>query len=83
MGIEKAAPQCAGAINAQSLSDYLYECERRYIDQVLRTNAGRISESAAALGISRKNLWEKMKKLNLHGEYTHAGADGRANETRS
>jgi DNA-binding NtrC family response regulator len=47
------------------LSDYLQACERRYIERALRINSGRISDTAAALGISRKNLWEKMKKLQL------------------
>jgi transcriptional regulator of acetoin/glycerol metabolism len=26
---------------------------------------GRITDTAALLGISRKNLWEKMRKLGL------------------
>ena len=51
---------------APSLGDYLETHERRYIEEALRTKSGRIAETAAALGISRKNLWEKMKKLNLN-----------------
>ena len=51
-----------------SLTDYLGSYERRYIEQILKSNAGRIADTAAALGISRKNLWEKMKKLGIHEE---------------
>lgn len=46
----------------ESLNEYLHACERKYIEDSLRANAGHISETAAALGISRKNLWEKMKR---------------------
>jgi DNA-binding NtrC family response regulator len=53
---------------AELLADYLQACERRYIEQALRANHWRIIESAAALGISRKNLWEKMRKLGIAGE---------------
>jgi len=49
-----------------SLNDYLHACERQYIEGMLRTNNWRIAETAAELGISRKNLWEKMKKLQIH-----------------
>lgn len=49
----------------QLLVDYLHECERTFIERRLRANAWRISETAASLGISRKNLWEKMKKLQI------------------
>jgi DNA-binding NtrC family response regulator len=49
-----------------SLNEYLHSCERKYIEGILRANSGRIAETAAELGISRKNLWEKMKKLQIH-----------------
>ena len=48
-----------------SLSDYLATCERKYIEDSLQANSGHMTETAAALGISRKNLWEKMKKLGI------------------
>lgn len=50
---------------AESLSDYLGNHEREYIRRMLQANEGRISDTASALGISRKNLWEKMKKLQI------------------
>jgi len=48
-----------------SLNEYLDGYERRYIQQILKTMDGRIAETSAALGISRKTLWEKMRKLKL------------------
>ncbi|MFN3593379.1 MAG: sigma-54-dependent transcriptional regulator [Thiobacillaceae bacterium] len=50
---------------AQTLAEFITESERRYIAHVLKTHAGHLGRTAAALGISRKNLWEKMKKLGL------------------
>ena len=52
---------------AASLGSYLEDCERSYIERALAANEGRIGQSATMLGISRKNLWEKMKKLGIEG----------------
>jgi len=49
----------------QPLSDHLQECERAYIRRALTECDGRIADTAALLGISRKNLWEKMRKLEM------------------
>ena len=49
----------------QPLSDHLQECERAYIRRALTECDGRIAGTAALLGISRKNLWEKMRKLEI------------------
>jgi two-component system response regulator AtoC len=51
-----------------SLNESLDVYERRYIQQILKTKDGRIAETATALGISRKTLWEKMRKLKLTPE---------------
>jgi transcriptional regulator with PAS, ATPase and Fis domain len=51
--------------SAASLNEYLQRCERRYIEEGLRAHDGQITHTANALGISRKNLWEKMKKLGI------------------
>jgi DNA-binding NtrC family response regulator len=48
-----------------NLSAYLQECERKYIGQALVLNGGHIAHTAESLGISRKSLWEKMRKLGL------------------
>jgi len=55
-----AAPEATASLN-----DYLGSYERHYIEQTLKDKEGRIADSAAALGISRKTLWEKMKKLGI------------------
>mgnify|MGYP000994402835 CR=1 FL=1 len=47
------------------LSDHLQDCERAYIRRALAECGGRIAETASLLGISRKNLWEKMRKLEI------------------
>jgi DNA-binding NtrC family response regulator len=57
-----ASPQ---AFTLESLSVYIQDCERKYIENCLRINDGHIARTAAQLGISRKNLWEKMKKLEI------------------
>lgn len=47
------------------LADYVADAERRLIQWALADNHGRIAETASQLGISRKNLWEKMRKLAI------------------
>jgi DNA-binding NtrC family response regulator len=49
----------------ESLSAYLDACERAYIERTLSLEQGQIGRTADRLGISRKNLWEKMKKLGM------------------
>jgi transcriptional regulator with PAS, ATPase and Fis domain len=48
-----------------NLGSYLEAREREFIEQALHAHAGRIADTARALGISRKNLWEKMRKLGI------------------
>ncbi len=60
-------PQEAAAIEG-TLTEYLRECERKFILQSLHQNNWHFGNTAAALGISRKNLWEKMKKLDIHAD---------------
>lgn len=47
------------------LSSYLKRCERTHIQDALVRNEGRIAETAQELGISRKNLWEKMRRHEI------------------
>ena len=49
----------------KSLTDYLRQCERRYILNALAEQQWQIAQTAERLGISRKNLWEKMRKLEI------------------
>jgi DNA-binding NtrC family response regulator len=53
---------------AGSLRDYLLDCERDFIVRALDTHAWQIQTCADSLGISRKNLWEKMRKLGIDKE---------------
>jgi DNA-binding NtrC family response regulator len=50
---------------ADTLDQYIRDCERGYIQQALQRCQGQIGNTAAHLGISRKNLWEKMKRLQI------------------
>lgn len=52
-------------LKGDTLGSYLHACEKRYIERALIGNGGKIAETATALGISRKNLWEKMHKLGI------------------
>jgi two-component system response regulator AtoC len=49
----------AGTVTARPTLD---ELERQYIEFILRETKGNQSRAAAALGISRKSLWEKRKR---------------------
>lgn len=48
-----------------SLAEFVAQSEKRYISKALNDHEGHLGRTAGALGISRKNLWEKMKKLGL------------------
>jgi DNA-binding NtrC family response regulator len=52
-----------GSAPAEKHRPTLEEVERRYIEIVLREARGNQTRAAAILGISRKALWEKRKKL--------------------
>lgn len=56
------APPAEPYASFETLNEYIQGCERKYIQNVLRSHNGKIGETASSLGISRKNLWEKMKK---------------------
>ncbi|MBE0597205.1 MAG: PAS domain-containing protein [Desulfuromonadales bacterium] len=57
-------PRPAGPpfIPGRSLKEALGEFEREYIDQALRFHGRKKVETAEALGISRKCLWEKLQR---------------------
>lgn len=58
-----------------TLGDYLAGHEREYILRALESQAWQIQETANLLGISRKNLWEKMKKLDIQRPRASTAAD--------
>ncbi|PTD96527.1 sigma-54-dependent transcriptional regulator [Pseudothauera lacus] len=49
----------------EGLQAYLQSCERAFVSKVLDGHDWQIARSAEALGISRKNLWERMRRLGL------------------
>ena len=50
--------------NVRSLGDATKEFERNYLIRTLARFEGKKLKAAESLGISRKNLWEKLK---MHG----------------
>ena len=52
-------------ISSTTLRQSIEETERRAINTALAEQGGKINQAADALGISRKNLWEKMKRYGI------------------
>jgi len=48
------------------LKDHLENCEREFILHALEKEQGRIGDTATRLGISRKSLWERMRRHGIH-----------------
>jgi DNA-binding NtrC family response regulator len=73
VGVVEHATACG------TLDQYVRDCERTYIRQAITRCQGHLTNTAAYLGISRKNLWEKMKRLQIQapqGEDADAQATG-------
>jgi DNA-binding NtrC family response regulator len=51
-----------------TLAEFVSEAERSYLQAVLQRFDGKVGSAAAALGISRKTLWEKSKRYGLRAE---------------
>ena len=67
---EQACGDCGVAVNCvgvehPTLSNCLEECERQYLLQELTRHDWQMTKTASAIGISRKNLWERLRRLNL------------------
>jgi len=62
---EEGVVATIGRSAAGTLSGYLQECERNYIRHALLEHGWQIQQTAERLGISRKSLWEKMRKLDI------------------
>ena len=58
-GTGTAAPWAEG----QSLEKVREDAERQHILSILRLTNGNRAQAARLLGISRKTLWKKMKRL--------------------
>jgi DNA-binding NtrC family response regulator len=62
-------PVEAGAGDAlPTLEAFIAEAERGYLQAVLHRFDGRVGAAAAALGISRKTLWEKSRRYGLRAD---------------
>ena len=52
-----------------TLSETRESAERRQIERAIKETNGQIIEAAKLLGISRTTLWEKMRRLEVTGEF--------------
>ena len=50
-----------------TLESFIADAERGYLAAILQRADGRVGVAAALLDISRKTLWEKMKRHGLKG----------------
>jgi DNA-binding NtrC family response regulator len=67
---DQAGANCGGGLSCTgvdrpTLSNCLEECERQYLLQELMRHDWQMSKTATAIGISRKNLWERLRRLRL------------------
>jgi DNA-binding NtrC family response regulator len=51
---------------SESLAAYLMACERDYLTIALERHGGHMTHAAEALGITRKTLWEKLRRLGIN-----------------
>jgi DNA-binding NtrC family response regulator len=61
----RAEPGQAEPPASMSLSEHLRLTERAHLLVTLQAHDGAIGEAATALGISRKTLWEKMRRYAI------------------
>jgi len=59
----KTAPSISSA--PKTLKEAVFEAERAHIKEALRMTGGHKAQAANILGISRKNLWEKLRDYNI------------------
>ena len=65
---ETAEPLQSEPTGLPTLAEFISDAERSYLQAVLQRFDGRVGAAAAALGISRKTLWEKSKRYGLRAE---------------
>ena len=63
-------PERSFGTSSTSLKSYLESLEKEKIETVLIQHSGSINQSAGQLNISRKSLWEKMKKYGIEKQQT-------------
>jgi DNA-binding NtrC family response regulator len=52
-------------LDSEPLEQYLARIEREYLKQRVSQNSGQMMKTADSLGISRKTLWEKLKRYKI------------------
>jgi DNA-binding NtrC family response regulator len=62
---EAMDPTAAEPQASESLNEYLMACEREYLLRTLERHDGHMTNAAEALGITRKTLWEKLRRLGI------------------
>lgn len=67
---ERPSAEAADIREPLQLKSFLEDCEHTHILETLKAHAWQISATAQALGISRKNLWEKMRKYGIRDQET-------------
>jgi len=66
IGLSSGLPSGAGNLVSSGLAARMDAYEKITIEQELRKQGGNITETYTALGVSRKTLYDKMKKHNLN-----------------
>jgi DNA-binding NtrC family response regulator len=60
-------PKAIRAAAVRNLASAVEEIERELIGSALRKSSGNISETARVLGLTRRGLYLKMRRLGLDG----------------
>jgi DNA-binding NtrC family response regulator len=63
--LDRSPPATANGVSSQALADHLSQCERLFVTQRLEEHGWQIARTAESLAITRKNLWERMKRLGI------------------
>ena len=61
--------------DSRSLSEHLERSERAFLLAALQAHNGAITEAATRLGISRKTLWEKMRRHGIEKQRARESED--------
>jgi two-component system response regulator AtoC len=69
---EEGVALLPSGVAAPTLAEHMARVERDYLTRALSRCGNHMGNTALELGISRKNLWEKMRKLGMRNE---AGED--------
>jgi two-component system, NtrC family, C4-dicarboxylate transport response regulator DctD len=64
---ERLIPENDGPLSNNTLAETLAHFEQLLIEEMLRRHNGNVSEASAALGVPRKTLYHKLRKLKASG----------------